>query len=263
MQQFEYYEFVGFHPASTAPDDISALSVDPVSSALLIDFDGTFADIAETPDAVSVSRHEATLLNRLASRFGGALAVVSGRNLEDVISHLHGFEGTVSGGHGAELRHDGETLRQAMADAERLEHIKNAAFELGIVDPRIMVEDKTFGVALHYRQNPDMEGKVRNFLDSLIGNDPDFEILQAKMALEVKPRTISKANAVEHIMGTPRFAGRTIIYAGDDETDESAFAFVNEQDGVSIKVGEGPTCARYHAESPRAFKNWLGRIVGQ
>lgn len=263
MQQFEFYEFVGFRPASTAPDDISTLSVDPANSALLIDFDGTFTEIVDTPDAVRVARQDTQLLARLASRFGGAIAVVSGRNLVDVTQRLAGFDGTVSGGHGAELRHDGAVLEQAMCDAERLEHIKNAVFEFSIVDPRIVVEDKTFGVTLHYRQNPEMEGKARNFLDCLIGDDPDFEVLQAKMALEVKPKAISKALAIEHIMRSPRFADRTIVYAGDDETDETAFAWVNEHDGVTIKVGEGPTCARYHVEGPRALKDWLGRLVGQ
>lgn len=263
MNQFGYYEFVGFSASAVQPDDLSMLSLDPDTSALLIDFDGTFTDIVDTPGAVHVSAQDSQLLTRLSRRFGDAVAIVSGRNLDDLSRRLHGFEGTIAGGHGSEMRHDGNTLNNAVCDEVRLEHIKKAAFELGIVEPRIIVEEKSFGVTMHYRQHPDMEPKVRNFLDCLIGDDPDFAVLQAKMALEVKPRTVSKALAIEHILRSPRFAERTIVYAGDDETDETAFAYVNEHDGITIKVGEGPTGARYHVESPKAFKDWLRRQLGQ
>lgn len=259
QHQLAFYEFVGFKPAIASPDDLSHVSIDTDTHALLLDFDGTFADIAATPDAVKVARSDLALLNQLAHRFDDAVAIVSGRNLDDVAAYLSAYEGTISGGHGCEFRENGQTLREAAHDAERLEHIKNAVFELAIVDPRVIAEDKTFGIALHFRQNPEVEGKVRNFIDCLIGDDPDFEIQQAKMALEVKPKGISKAMAIERIMQSDAFRGRTMVYAGDDDTDEAAFAYVNDHDGISVKVGDGPTIAHHRVATPRALKLWLRR----
>ena len=77
------------------------------------------------------------------------------------------------------------------------------------------------------------------------------------MAIEVKPKAVSKASAIERIMQFEAFSGREILYAGDDFTDEAAFAWVNEHGGVSIKVGDGPTVARYRTASPASLKAWL------
>lgn len=257
--QWDYYSMVGFQPDTNPPEELERLTIDDDETAVFLDFDGTLVDIAPTPDAIEVDDALKSLLNTLLQRHGGAVAIVSGRNLQVIDHYLEGFAGTVSGGHGAELRHGDVHQAGIECDFERLDHIKNAVREFAAIDTRVMAEDKSFGIVLHFRQHPELECKVRDFLSSLVGDDDQFEIQAAKKALEIKPRGISKADAIKRIAEFSDFAGRKIVFAGDDTTDETAFCWVNENGGVTVKIGEGPTCARYRSASPSAFKAWLGR----
>ncbi|MCY0093336.1 trehalose-phosphatase [Hoeflea ulvae] len=256
-QRLDYYCLVGFAPETTSPEDLGLLAIPADDTALFLDFDGTLVDIAPTPDSIRVGSPEKSLLDELHRRHNGAVAIVSGRNLIDLDQYLGGFCGTISGGHGAEMRHASQLLSGVSCDLARLEHIKNAVMEFAIIDPRVLAEDKRYGIVLHYRQHPELECKVRDFLKSLIDGDEEFELQSAKMAIEVKPKGISKAGAIERIMQFEEFDGRDILFAGDDATDESAFSWVNEQGGISIKIGEGPTRAQYRTQSPDSFKSWL------
>jgi trehalose 6-phosphate phosphatase len=255
--QWDYYSMVGFAPEANPPEELERLSIDPDETALFLDFDGTLVDIAPTPDSIRIGASLRSLLKDLVHRHKGAVCIVSGRNLHEISGRLGDFAGTISGGHGAEIRHPSGQLPGIDCDLARLDHIKNAVREFAVLEPRLLAEDKSFGIVLHFRQHPDLECKVRDFLTSLIGDDDEFELQSAKMAVEIKPIGISKAAAVERTVEFAEFAGRRILFAGDDETDESAFSWVNERDGITIKIGEGPTCAHYRAHSPAAFKTWL------
>ena len=259
-----FYQFVGFQPPQGPDTDgIEELDIDPGEYALFSDFDGTIVDIASRPDAIKYSGEDADLFAKAMKRFGGAVAIVSGRNLEDVAHYVGVFDGVISGGHGTELRIDGEIERHELPDPDHLEHIKAAVAEFAVIDPRVILEEKTYGIVLHYRQNPEMEFKARKFAECLLEGRDDFEIQPDKMALEIKPKNISKAAAIEKIMLAPAFYGRTPIYVGDDATDESAFAYVNEHDGISIKIGDGPTIAQYRTGSPASYKKWLSRQINK
>lgn len=256
-QRLDYYSLVGFSSDVQSPEGLERLTIPPKETALFIDFDGTFVDIAPTPDAITVSQQDAELLELLSEHHHGAISIVSGRNLADIDHHLGGFSGTASGGHGAELRRNGKRSPMVTCDAEQLEHIRNAVREFSGIDPRILVEEKSFGIVMHFREHPELEAKVRDFATGLVGDDCDFETLTAKMAIEIKLKEISKAKAIERIMSFDEFRGRTVVFAGDDETDENAFCWVNGQGGITIKIGEGLTLAHYRVESPTKFKSWL------
>src|SRR4051812_37608984 len=73
-------------------------------SALFLDVDGTLLEIAPRPELVRVPDGLAALLTRLAEQRGGALAVISGRRIDDVDRHLHPWRGAVAGVHGGERR---------------------------------------------------------------------------------------------------------------------------------------------------------------
>lgn len=255
-QRLDYYSLIGFAP-DAVPDNLERVSISADETALFLDFDGTFVDIVETPSAIRVAERDRVLLDELSRRHQGAVSIVSGRNLKEIDHYLAGFTGTVSGGHGTELRHAGREFAEINCDFERLEHIKNAVMEFAIIDPRVFAEDKSFGVVLHFRQHPELEGRVHDFLKCLVDGDDKFELQTAKMAIEIKPKGVSKASAIEQIMSFDEFRGRNILYAGDDVTDEVAFSWVNEQGGITVKIGDGPTVAHYRTGSPATLKKWL------
>lgn len=256
-QRLDFYSIIGFAPETDLPDIFEGIPVLAEQTAVFLDFDGTLVEIAETPDAIKFHKHDRMLLEKLSHRQNGAVSIVSGRNLDDLYKYLERFSGTVSGGHGAELLHAGQSFHDLECDLERLEHIKNAVREFAMINPGVLAEEKSFGIVLHFRQHPELDCKVHDFLKSLIGEDAAFELQCAKMAVEVKPKGISKATAIERIMSFKEFKGRDILFVGDDETDEDAFAWVNAQNGTSVKIGDGPTAAHYRTSSPETFKEWL------
>src|ERR1041385_1859353 len=72
--------------------------------ALLLDIDGTLLDFAPTPREVWVPPGLAKTLNRLLQRTNGALALVSGRSLNDIDLIFAPDQFPAVGGHGAEMR---------------------------------------------------------------------------------------------------------------------------------------------------------------
>src|SRR6202142_4185156 len=73
-------------------------------TALLLDIDGTLLDLAPTPREVWVPPGLADTLGRLLMRTSGALALVSGRSLNDIDLIFAPEQFPAVGGHGAEMR---------------------------------------------------------------------------------------------------------------------------------------------------------------
>jgi trehalose 6-phosphate phosphatase len=89
----------------------------------------------------------------------------------------------------------------------------------------------------------------------------DYVIQPGKCVVELVMSGADKGQAVRAFMAEPPFRGRVPIYLGDDLPDERAFAVVNELGGHSMKVGDGPTIARWRLPDVRAVKRWLTGAV--
>jgi len=240
--------------------------IDLARTAFLLDFDGTLVDIAPHPDAVQVSALLRRMLAALQAASGGALAVISGRTVHDVESRLALPGLVVAGVHGAERRYaDGRFVRldtdaDAIAALERELHV--ALVPLSARFPGVVLESKGIAFALHYRHAPDAESAVLTLADRVARRHADHVRLQAgKMVVELKPRGASKGDVVHTLMTERPFMGRNVLFAGDDLTDESAFDAVNALDGWSIKVGAGPSQARWRVRDPAALRAWLASLV--
>lgn len=70
--------------------------------ALFLDFDGTLAELGPDPDAIRLPDATLADLERLADRLGGALAVISGRDLRDLAARTPAGLWR-AGGHGLEI----------------------------------------------------------------------------------------------------------------------------------------------------------------
>jgi trehalose 6-phosphate phosphatase len=136
--------------------------------ALFLDFDGTLVEIAAQPDGVEVATELPDLLTRLHTALGGAVALVSGRGLDDIDKML-GTPGLAAAGqHGLERR-DAEGRRiTATIDRTALGQIV-ASLEPFVADhPGTRLEPKGMTVALHYRNAPEAEGDARAAVASLM-----------------------------------------------------------------------------------------------
>jgi trehalose 6-phosphate phosphatase len=214
---------------------------------------------------VSVPPDLAPALRRLADRAGGALALVSGRNLE-TIDRMFAPEKFVAGGvHGSEFRlPQGENLRLKVPAA--LPAIKRELEGFVASRPGLLLEDKGYSLALHYRLAPERAGEVAEMMDRavLMGGE-ELALQPGKMVIEMRPRYASKAGALLRLMASPPFAGRIPVAVGDDLTDEGMLMAANDMGGLAVGVGGGidRPSERAHLADPAAVREWIARLAGQ
>jgi trehalose 6-phosphate phosphatase len=234
----------------------------PTETAFFFDFDGTLVELAPTPDGVVVPPSVAAALGALRRATHGAVAVVSGRGIDSIDGFLGMPDLPVAGLHGAERRDaNGDTVRVGFNDV-RLLRMERALAELVNGHPGTLLEIKGAALALHYRNAPLAETAAREATQRLVNEYSDAYVLQpGKMVYEIKPKNVDKGRAVAAFLDEPPFAGRTPVFAGDDLTDEKAFAVVDERGGLSIKVGPGDTSAHVRVDSVGAFVDWLADIA--
>ena len=229
-------------------------------NALFLDFDGTLVDIAETPEAVDVPPALVGLLGDLHDWLGGAIAVVSGRQIDVLDRFLAPLRLSAAGEHGVQRRDpSGEMREQPTQDLTR---VLEAANDIAGKFAGLLVERKHAAIALHYRLAPELEAVCREQMQRAIAGDPRLELLHGKSVFEVKPAGVNKGIAIDAFMKEAPFAGRTPVFAGDDTTDETGFAVVQPLGGIAIKVGSGPSLAQHRLDSPRAVFEWLAQPRG-
>jgi trehalose 6-phosphate phosphatase len=222
--------------------------------ALFLDLDGTLLDIAPVPDQVIVPEDLVEDLARAHKVLGGALAIVSGRGLADIDRLLAPLHLPVGSEHAAIVR-----LPNGFYDEVELkvpDAWKHSLSELATACPGVLAETKRHNVVAHYRNAPAYEETVRQAVAKLVANDPEnFELLEAKMAFEIRPRLVTKGRAVHALMNVEPFTGRVPVFIGDDRTDEDGFAAVIEQGGIALDVGLS------FAGRPSEVRAWLKRFA--
>lgn len=217
------------------------ITLDPQSdserrTALLLDFDGTLVDITRTPDAVRISRELVDVITQVSQRLAGRVAIVSGRSLAQLEALWPGSlpDMVVAGSHGQELKVEGTVEGPAHTDLfARLAAAARGHFG---DDSGIVIEEKTFGLGVHYRLAPPQRDAVQAWV-AAIADEHDLFVQQGDMVLELRPRGADKGDAVRAIMALDRFQGSRPLYIGDDLTDIPAFQAVQALGGAALSVG--------------------------
>lgn len=230
--------------------------------AWFLDVDGTLIDIAPTPSAISMPAEMPPLLQRLADAHDGAVALVSGRGLDNLLQLVAPFDPPAAGLHGLEWRDAAGTVRRLTVPAG-LDDIRMRLRHEAEHFTGLLLEDKGSAVALHYRLAPHLAGHVLQTVRAALFDHPEFGLVAGKMVVEVKPKGADKGAAVASFMQTPPFTGRRPVFVGDDVTDEDGFAAANRLGGVSVLVGAPrETQARYGLPDIEACRVWLAAAAG-
>lgn len=225
------------------------------TTALFLDFDGTLVDIAEQPELVHVPADLGSILQQLSASLQGALAIVSGRELADLDHFMSPLVLPLAAEHGSVQRFaDGHVAQLARPD---LRDVERVALALAGQHAGLRVEIKSAAVALHYRHAPALELLCLEAMSDAVTRMPGVELMRGKCVVEIKAAGVSKGTAIQGFMALPPFAGRLALFAGDDTTDESAFAAVQALGGAGIKVGHGDSLARFRCSNPAALRRWL------
>ena len=242
-----------------APRAASRVPAPRTSWAYFFDIDGTLVDIAPSPAEIVVERELQAQVCELFEATGGALALISGRSIHDVDSVFHD-KLPVAGQHGLERRTSAGKITRHTAELEKLEFARSRIAEAIATHPVLLLEDKGLSLALHYRSAPALASFAHRTMRNIVSAiGPEFAIQSGKRVVELKPSGKDKGDAVRDFMLEAPFEGRTPVFVGDDVTDEQGFAVVNALAGHSIKVGRGPTAARWRLPDVRAVRSWLRR----
>jgi trehalose 6-phosphate phosphatase len=231
------------------------------TTALLFDIDGTLLDIAPRPHEVKVPSGLRQILTRLQQLTTGALALVSGRPLIDIDAIFMPLKLTAVGGHGAEVRrlNDGEVTLERAEPLE--EPLRTRIRALG-AKPGIVVEDKGYSIALHYRLAPERQRAIHDGVEAIRSQLPPghTEVLLGKFMIEIKKTGFDKGTGIRELMRHPPFAGRRPVFVGDDVTDEAAFAVMPELGGRAMSVGRIVRGAAKRFETPADVRRWLDHL---
>jgi trehalose 6-phosphate phosphatase len=242
---------------TTLPPDLdAALAALAGRRPLLVasDYDGVLARLRDEPSAAVPEPGVASALDRLAGADGVTVALVSGRGVADLRA-TSGLTGPYRwvGSHGAEFDGPltGELADRRDALAARLEPVVSR-----IEGARLEV--KPASVAVHVRQVRDRDLATRLLADARALADSSLTMKPGKDVLELAVTDADKGTALRRLMGELGTVGA--IYLGDDVTDEDGFRALRP-DGVTVKIGEGPTDARYRVPDPAAAVAALDRLA--
>ncbi|WP_323168836.1 trehalose-phosphatase [Pantoea agglomerans] len=229
--------------------------------AFFFDVDGTLAAIQSRPEAVFIPEQVIAQLQQLSALSQGALALVSGRPIEQLDALAAPWYGPAAGVHGAERRDAEGNLQRISLPVEVEQSLRAELQDAMACWPGTQLEVKGMAFALHYRQAMQHEQDVMRLAEQSVKRFPGLALQPGKCVVEIKPAGIDKGAAISDFMQQSPFAGRTPVFIGDDLTDEKGFLAVNARQGVSIKVGEGSTQAHYRLHDVDAVYGWLERIL--
>lgn len=245
--------------------DMKNANLPPAAStewAYFLDVDGTLLEIADTPNDVRVDAELLQMLEQLHQASGGAVALVSGRAISDLDRRLGSLRLPRAGQHGLERRDATGRLRLHAAPPEAKRRIQAALAPALERHAGLLLEDKGLTLALHYRLAPDVEDEANRLMEQLVAESGGGLIIQkGKCVVEAKPAGFDKGTAIEEYLAEAPFKGRKPVFIGDDLNDEHGFAVLNRIDGISIKVGDEDTCARYRLPDVAAVRAWLAAAL--
>jgi len=237
---------------------LDALAETPV---LLVasDFDGVLAPLVADPDAAAPLPAAVAALRELAGLPRTSVALVSGRALAD-LGRLSGLAGTAHlvGSHGAEAD-GGSPAVLGPDEAALLTRVRTALEELAAGHDGVLVEAKPASATLHVRQAD--RATARELTDAALtgpGRWAGVHVTPGKEVVELVVVRTSKGTALDVLRD--RLEATAVLYAGDDVTDETAFAVLGPGD-VGIKVGPGDTAAAHRVAEPADVVTVLERLA--
>lgn len=233
---------------------------------MFLDYDGTLADFALTPDVVTPDPDLILLLSEINSYSNIHPIILSGRKLAHLkgllpINGLH-----ICGTYGIEmLLPNGEMSCQGNFQKN---HIKMLELE-GILREqvpeceKIYIENKGAAIAIHLKDIAEDTSSI--ITQKIVGiickqfKDPAYILNRNQNFIEYAPLEANKALTVSKILKDNRQEASMNIYIGDDEKDEEAMKIINAVNGISIRVSDLPiiSSATYRLKNPFEVRTWL------
>ncbi|MDV7706350.1 trehalose-phosphatase [Acinetobacter pittii] len=227
----------------TPNDIINNLSLDK-NYCLFLDIDGTLAPFQINPEHSFIPNTTLEIIKKI-TKLNIPVIAVTGRDVDTASKLLHPIEVPIAGLHGLDIYFDsGNYIRPDLSNIN-FKKLKKDIMKSCEKYPELLIEDKGYSIALHYRKKPNLENNTINIMQQINLNYPQLKINRGKFVIELIPNQADKGRAIKTILNHLDLPAVLPIFIGDDLTDESGFTYINQQSGLSIKVGPGETQAKY------------------
>jgi trehalose 6-phosphate phosphatase len=244
-------------------DEPNLVDLRPTQIALFLDVDGTLIDLAPTPDSVVVPAGLPDTLAAAERRLDGALALLSGRPIEELDRLFAPLRLRASGRHGAEIRQSADAAGPWLTQPRLPEQAWHDLRRLLDRFPGTFAENKGVGFAVHYRGAGDAREALAAALGDFVAGYAafDLELSAGHLVLEIKPRGSDKGKAIEFFMTGEPFAGRQPVFVADDVMDRAGFDAALAGGGLAFSVGAVLPGLSGCFPQPAAVRAWLGRFA--
>jgi trehalose 6-phosphate phosphatase len=235
--------------------------------AVFLDYDGTLTPIVDDPDDALLSDDMRAAIEGLASTT--LVAIVSGRDLEDVREKVGIDTLAYAGSHGFDIRHpDGSSEQLAVEALDALDAAEAALEERVHEVPGARVERKRFAIAVHDRavEDPHERERLAAIVAEVGRAHDELRSTGGKRIHELRPDIDwDKGRAIEMLLVELGAEDRLPIYVGDDLTDEDGFRAVVARGGIAVVVrGEDDqrdTLADAALDTPTATGRFLVELA--
>jgi len=232
-----------------------------------LDYDGTLTPIVSRPELALISEEMRQTVIRLSRKY--PVAVVSGRMREDV-EKLVGIKDFIyAGSHGFDIA--GPGLNMVHPGVRELIPVVDKAiafFRKAFRDIKgVLIEEKKFSVAVHYRLLEDGQSfpLIEKTVNKVVADNPQLRLMQGKKVFEILPAVDwNKGKAVRWLMEALSFSweDHSVVYIGDDTTDEDAFRAVRTRGtGILVAGQDRASAADFRISSTEEVKRLFEEVI--
>jgi len=232
-------------------------------AAVFLDYDGTLTPIVARPELAVLSQEMREVLQELAKKY--TVGIISGRGREDV-ERLVQIPGLYfAGSHGFDIKGPGIAMTPPEVDT-LLPILQKAYLNLKKETQGIegcLIENKKYSLAIHYRLTaPKAVPQIEAMVDAIARQEPGLKKTTGKKVFELRANIPwDKGKALDYFLQALKLTGPQVLpfYLGDDDTDEDAFAALQNK-GMGILVSEEPreSLAKYSLRNVTEVQNFLG-----
>lgn len=233
------------------------------------DFDGTLVPIKNRPTACFLAPSVRKILSKLAGKDHTDVAIISGRELNDLRTRVNVSGISYAGNHGLEIEGPGFAFHEPQS-VNMIKDLHELTVRLerelaGV--PGAWIQDKGLSATVHFREVnpallPDLIQAVRNITAPSV-EATKIVLNSGRKVLEIRPAVNwHKGSAVSWLINklSPNDDTPLTIYIGDDNTDEDAFGVLPE--GITICVGKiHDTLAKYHVRNHREVHAFMAYLL--
>ena len=243
----------GLNPADLRPQQIG----------LFLDVDGTILDLAPSPGAVEVPPGLCDTLAAAERRLDGALALVSGRPIEQLDRLFSPLRLCTSGIHGAQIRQSADGAGRWLTQARLPDRAWLDLLRLLDTFPGTLAENKGISFAVHYRNSAVAEEELvvalRRFIEAF--PELDLELIAGHRVFEIRLPGFDKGKAIARFMAREPFAGRRPVFIADDGMDRAGFDAALALGGFAFSVGAALPGLSGWFPRPEAVRAWVGQLA--